>query len=141
MSDSSQNPNQILLEKLKQASSNLLFPSESEYPFDVFLWKFIADKPEINRELILKQLEKPSDTQIEIVEIDPFFEIATTEQDWHGEEEKETVKKYQSLVKVIKENLTEIKVARIGKIEIDIYILGKTASNDIAGLSTKVIET
>ncbi len=141
MSDSSQNPNQILLEKLKQASNNLLFPSESEYPFDVFLWTFTADKPEINPELIIKTLKKPSETSIEIIDIDPFFEVATTEQDWHGQEEKEIVKKYQNLVKVIKENLTEIKVARIGKIEIDIYILGKTASNDIAGLSTKVIET
>jgi Nuclease A inhibitor-like protein len=141
MSDSSQNPNHILLEKLEQASKNLLFPSESEYPFDVFFWRFAADISEINQELILKNLKKPSDTQFDILELDPFFEVVTTEQDWHGEEEKETVKKYQNLVKVIKENLTEIKVARIGQIEIDIYIFGKTASNDIAGLSTKVIET
>jgi hypothetical protein len=141
MSDSSQSPNQILLEKLKQASNNLLFPSESEYPFDVFLWKFTDDKLEINPELILKTLKKPSETSIEIIDIDLFFEIAITEQDWHGVEEKEIVKKYQSLVRVIKENLTETKVARIGKIEIDIYIFGKTASNDIAGLSTKAIET
>jgi hypothetical protein len=141
MSDSNQSQNQILLEKLQQASHSLLFPSESEYPFDVFLWEFASEKPEINPEFILKKLEKPSDTLIVIVDIDSFFEIATTEQDWHREEEKEAVKKYQTLVKVIKENLTEIKVARIDKIEIDIYILGKTASNDIAGLCTKVIET
>jgi Nuclease A inhibitor-like protein len=141
MSDSSQNQNQILLEKLKQASKNLLFPSESEYPFDLIFWELSTDKLEINPELIIKFLKKPSETPIEIVELDPFFEIATTEQDWHGKEEKETVKKYQNLVRIIKENLTEIKVARIGKIEIDIYIFGKTASNDIAGLSTKVIET
>jgi Nuclease A inhibitor-like protein len=141
MSDSNQNPNQTLLEKLKQASNTLLFTSESEYPFDVFLWEFAAVKPEINPELILKYLEKSSDTPIEILDIDSFFEVSITEQDWHGEEEKETVKKYQNLLKFIKENLTETKVARIGEIEIDIYILGKTASNDIAGLYTKVIET
>ncbi|NJR17767.1 MAG: nuclease [Calothrix sp. CSU_2_0] len=141
MFDSNQNSNKIVLAKLKEASHSLLFPSESEYPFDVFLWEFLAEKPEINPELIFKNLEKPPDTPIEIVEIDSFFEIATTEQDWHGEEEKEAVKKYQSLVKVIKENLSDIKVVRVGEIEIDIYILGKTASKDVAGLSTKVIET
>ncbi|MEA5572343.1 nuclease A inhibitor family protein [Calothrix sp. UHCC 0171] len=141
MEKSYSNSNQILIEKLKQACDRLLFISESEYPWEVFLWEFAEEKPEISSDLIFQQIDKSADNKIEFIDIDSLFAIATLEQSWHGEAEKATVKKYQHLVKSLQENLRDIKVARIGEIEIDIYILGKTSSNDIAGLFTKVIET
>jgi spermidine/putrescine-binding protein len=114
--------------------------SESEYPFEVFFWE-AEDKQDIKSELILQKTGHSPDTPIELIDIDSFFAIATAEQNWHSSEDKETVKKYRNLVKIIKDNLTDLKVARIGEIEIDVYIIGKTSSNDFAGLSTKVIET
>ncbi len=51
------------------------------------------------------------------------------------------MKKFQTLVQTLKDNLNEIKVYRIGAIDIDVYIIGKTQSGDLAGLSTKVVET
>ncbi|BAZ41933.1 sugar-non-specific nuclease inhibitor NuiA homolog [Calothrix sp. NIES-4101] len=141
MSESKSDSNQILLEKLKQACDRLLFISESEYPWEVFLWEFAGDKPEINSDLIFKKTGKSANNKIEFIDIDSLFAIATLEQSWHGAAEKSTVNRYQNLVTLLKENLKDIKVARIGEIEIDIYILGKTSSNDVAGLFTKVIET
>ncbi|BAZ16950.1 nuclease inhibitor homolog [Calothrix sp. NIES-4071] len=132
--------NQQLLDKLKQASDGLLFMSESEYPFEVFVWQS-PEKQHGSRELVLSKLNMPPDTKVEFVDLDSFFEVATTEEDWHSVEDKEIVKRYQNLVKVIKENLSDIKVARLGDIDIDVYIVGKTPLNDFAGLATKVIET
>lgn len=132
--------NDELLDKLKLASDGLLFMSESEYPFEVFLWHS-KEKQLLNAEFVLSKLNKPSDTKVEFVDLDSFFEVATTEEDWHSPEDKEIVKKYQNLVKIIKESLSDIKVARLGEIEIDVYIVGKAPSGDLAGLCTKVIET
>jgi aspartyl aminopeptidase len=144
VSDTNQNKNGALsendqlLEKLKLASDGLLFMSESEYPFEIFSHQ---EKQLLDAKSVLVLLDKPSDTKVEFTDLDSFFEVATTEEDWHSPEDKEIVKKYQNLVKVIKENLEDIKVVRFGDIDIDIYIIGKTPSGELAGLSTKVIET
>lgn len=114
--------------------------SESEYPFEVFIWE-CKDTEDINSELILKKTGRSLNTPIELIDIDSFFEIAATQQDWHSTEEKETVKMYQKLVKTLKDYLTDIRVARIGTINIDVYIVGKAPSGNLAGLATKVVET
>jgi hypothetical protein len=129
-----------LVDILKQPSNGLLFMSESEYPFEVFLWES-ENQQDINPEFILRKSGHSLDTPIEFVNFESFFEVATTEQDWYGVEEKETLRKFQFLVKTLKDNLTDLKVARVGNIEIDIYIIGKTPDNNFAGLVTKVIET
>lgn len=51
------------------------------------------------------------------------------------------MQKFQTLVTKLKDNLTDIKVYRLGTIDIDVYIVGKTPSGDLAGIFTKVIET
>lgn len=138
---SNSNNNLTLLDTFKQASKDLLFMSESDYPFETFFWQAEDKQTNINANLILQKTEHPPNTPVQFIDIDSFFTIATTEQDWHNSEDKETIKKYQNLVKVIKDNLTDITIARLGKIEIDVYIIGKTANSDFAGLLTKVIET
>ena len=73
--------------------------------------------------------------------VDEFFAIATQEEDWHDEEERETVKWFQNLVSVLKQNLSHLQVFRVGNINIDAYIVGVTPSGDWAGLSAKLVET
>ncbi len=132
--------NLSLVDILKQASDGLLFMSESEYPLSVFLWES-ENQQDIKPEFIVKKTGHSLDTPVAFVNLESFFEIATTEQDWHRVEEKESVRKFQNLVKTLKDNLTDIKVARLGAIDIDVYIVGKTLDNKFAGLVTKVIET
>jgi hypothetical protein len=60
---------------------------------------------------------------------------------WYEQGEQQTAKKFQNLVETLKSHLTDIKVYRLGTTTIDVYIVGKTPSGDLAGLSTKVVET
>ncbi|MEA5504044.1 nuclease A inhibitor family protein [Halotia wernerae UHCC 0503] len=129
-----------ITEKLKQATDGLLMMSESEYPFEVFVWSNQAQEPLTNqklRQLTGNSQEKP----IEKVELDYFFRNCAEEKEWHDETQKQNVQKFQSLIKILKDNLIDIQVYRIGKISIDVYIVGKTPSEDLAGISTKVVET
>jgi hypothetical protein len=134
------NSNGNFIDILQQASEGLLYMSESEYPFEVFLWDDSKHK-DITPEFVLQKIGLSLDTPVEVIKLESFFEVAIAEQDWHSLEDKITVKKYQNLVRVLKDNLVDIKVLRFGTINIDVYIIGKTPDEYLAGLSTKVVET
>ncbi|MEH2003378.1 MAG: nuclease A inhibitor family protein [Nostoc sp.] len=85
--------NEKILDQLKLVSDGLLMMSESEYPLEAFLW---SATPPATPEKVIQQTNHPQDTPIKIVEIEDFFQVATTEEDWHGEEEKATA--YDRLV-------------------------------------------
>lgn len=130
--------NKEITDQLLAASEGLLWTSESEYPFEVFLWEGAA---RLTHEEVIQKTGHSSDTPIESVTVDNFFSVATTSEDWHGDEEKEMVAKFKALVQTIKLNLANSTVYRLGEIEIDVYIIGEIPSGSLAGLSTKVVET
>ncbi|AFY45841.1 nuclease A inhibitor family protein [Nostoc sp. PCC 7107] len=127
-------------ENLKQTSHDLLMMSESEYPFEVVCWKDQAQEP-LTNEKLLQLTSHPLETPIELVDLDYFFRNSAEEKEWHNEIQKQDVQKFQTMLKTLKHNLTDIQVYRLGTINIDVYIIGKTASGDLAGISTKVVET
>ncbi|MBD2347210.1 nuclease A inhibitor family protein [Anabaena subtropica] len=127
-------------EKLKQASKNLVMMSESEYPYEVVLWSNQAQEPLTNQKLLQLTGHSP-ETLIETVEIDYFFRNCAEEKEWHDEVQKQDVERFKSLLRTLKDNLHDIQVYRIGTINIDVYIIGKTPSGDLAGISTKIVET
>ncbi|MCF2152160.1 nuclease A inhibitor family protein [Desmonostoc muscorum LEGE 12446] len=129
-----------ITKKLKQASDGLLMLSESEYPFEFFLWSNQAQEP-MTAQKLLQLTGHLQETSIEEVELDYLFRNCAQEKEWHDEIQKQNVQKYQLLIKTLKENLTDIRVYRVGTISIDVYVVGKTPSRDLAGISTKVVET
>ncbi|ALF56006.1 nuclease [Nostoc piscinale CENA21] len=132
--------NNNVIQQIQQTSYDLLMMSESEYPFEVVFWSGEGQESLTNQKL-LQLTNHPLETPIETVELDYFFRNCAEEQEWHDELQKQNVQKFQTLIKTLKDNLTNIKVYRLGSISIDVYIIGKTAANDLAGVSTKVIET
>jgi hypothetical protein len=59
----------------------------------------------------------------------------------YGTEEKARAKGFLELQSYLEENLSDIKVFRTGRIQIDCYIVGKKEDGDFAGLKTTLIET
>ncbi|MEG3899207.1 MULTISPECIES: nuclease A inhibitor family protein [unclassified Microcoleus] len=77
-----------------------------------------------------------------VFRVDDFFAIIATQEDnWHDEEEREIVKRFQNLVNTLKQNLSQLQVYRVGDRSIDAYIVGVAQNGDWAGLSTQVVET
>ncbi|MDZ8185013.1 MAG: nuclease A inhibitor family protein [Nostoc sp. ChiSLP02] len=129
-----------ITENLKQASDDLLMVSESDSPFQVFFWSGQGEESLANQKL-LQLTSHSQDTPIETVDLDYFFRNYAEEKDWHDETQKQNVQKFRSLIQILKDNLIDIKVYRLGTVSIDVYIVGKTISGDLAGISTKVVET
>ncbi len=71
-------------------------------------------------------MNHPPHAPLEMLAVDDFFAIATQEEDWHDEEERETVQRFQNLVSVLKQNLWQLQVYRVGNTNIDAYIVGVT---------------
>ncbi|MEH2449943.1 nuclease A inhibitor family protein [Nostoc sp.] len=126
-----------IVEKLKEASTGLLMMSESDYPFEVVQWEGAAPA---TQEKIL-QLTGSQDLPIEVVDLDYLFRNCAFEQEWHNELQKKDVQKFKTLVQTLKDNISDISVYRVGKINIDAYIIGQTKDGDLAGVVTKLVET
>lgn len=127
-----------VLAELRQATKGLLFMSESDYPFETVRWEGL---PEITPEY-LRSLEGHSpDSPVEVRSVDDFFRQAAAEEAWKGEEELAAARRYQALVRLLKKSLEDVKVYRIGEINIPVYIVGRSGTDNWIGLSTRVVET
>ncbi len=104
-----------LINQLQQASFGLLWQSESDYPFETVYWENVTD---INAKL-LQVIDCTPKTKIETRELDSFFKRATEEQEWYDDEEMKECKRYRELVKLLKTHLTDIKVYRVGEVEVN----------------------
>ncbi|MGD1807614.1 nuclease A inhibitor family protein [Dapis sp. BLCC M126] len=129
-----------IFERLHEAAKDLLWTSESDYPFESLIWEF-GEKILLDNEVVLKITKHSLDTPIKVIEFDTFFQGTVTHQDWHNSEEADTVNRYQELVRIMKQDLSNLKVYKVGEIEINVYIIGKTDTGDYAGLATVSIET
>lgn len=136
MSEQNQSPTE---RSLQQAADGLLFPSETDSPLAVFFWP-AEEADELSPERIAKFVGVPADVPIKSVKLETFFRPATKEESWHNDAEQEQAKRFQALVKTIKDTLDDVKVFRVGATKIDVYIAGRVESG-FAGLKTSVVET
>jgi hypothetical protein len=126
-----------VIDRLKQATTDLLWSSESDYPFEIVSW-------ESGIELTPSDLFSniyDADLEIESISLTDLFEPVLTIEDWYEQAELDLVDRYTNLLDSINTNLSEVQVFRVGEVEIDIYIIGKTPTGDIIGLKTRSVET
>jgi hypothetical protein len=126
------------VEALKKASAGLLFPSETDAPFEPFEWPGEQGKP--NKARVLELAGLPADTTVKTKSLDAFFKDATREEAWHDDQEKVEVQRFKQLVRAIQDNLSDVKVFLAGGTEKDVFIVGR-AGDGWAGLKTKVVQT
>ena len=138
MTDTTNNAIATITAQLSSAAQGLLFLSETDAPFEVVHW---SAQGKLTPAQVLQLTDHPPDAPIEVVSIDEFFAIATAKEDWHDQDEQETVQRFQNLVSTLKQNLSQLQVYRVGSVNIDAYIVGVTDSGDYAGLATKLVET
>ena len=126
------------LNVLRKATKGLLYMSEKDAPFKVIELKEGETPTAAN---VVELLGAPAASPVEEVTFGKFFGELTKVQKWHAEDDKAVVRRYQDLVGVLRETLTNLKVFKIGAVRVKIAILGKTSSGTWAGLETDSLET
>ena len=127
-----------LKNQLKKATENLFFISETDAEITPF---FGRQAQAVTKEEILMQSESVANVVIEEKDFAGFFKRLTEIQDWFGDEEKATAQKFAELKDLLERNLRDLKVFKIGKIQIDVYVVGLDAENNLSGIKTKAVET
>lgn len=127
-----------VISDLREATADLLFMSESDYPFEIIKW----DGAEVISHGYMQKIEGGGpETSVEEITIDDLFRNAAGEQEWKGAAELAAAKRYQKLMRLFTENLTEMRVYRVGKINIGVYVIGRSGEGSWLGVSTRVVET
>ena len=103
---------------------------------------YVGEQAEaVTKEKLLSQTKSASDAPVEERDFAGFFIRLTEIQDWFGDEEKEMAQKFTGLRQILENNLRDLKVFKVGKIQLDIYVVGLDAENKLTGIRTKAIET
>ncbi|MCA1568143.1 MAG: nuclease A inhibitor family protein [Acidobacteria bacterium] len=123
---------------LKEATRDLLYMSESDYPVEVIR---LDGSEQLSPDYLRKAAGADSSAAVEESNLDEFFRIPAGEQEWKGEEQLVEGRKYQRLRQLLEDTLTGIKVYRVGEINIGVYVAGMSAEGHWLGISTRVVET
>jgi hypothetical protein len=133
-------PPEALLKQLRDAAQGLLYPSETDAVLEPFAWQNIKDDFFSIEKLLLVTRHK-KDTPVEGLELDDFFAPVSRTEEWMDDSERETAQRFQNMKETLEDLLTDISVYRVGEINVDVYIVGRTDDGYYAGVSTKLVET
>jgi histidine triad (HIT) family protein len=118
-----------VLDALRAASKGLVYTSETDASLEAFAWKG-ADT--LTDAKVRELAGVGSDVAVEHTTLDKFFHMVPSEDR----------KKFQKLTHALQQQLTGIKVYKVGdEPEKQAYIVGKTKDGRWAGLKTTVVET
>jgi Nuclease A inhibitor-like protein len=130
---------EALVQQIAAAVADLNWVSETDAPFDVMQWTE-PSTTKLSAKQVLTQAHLPPDTPVESQDLNAFFEPALP-QSWHTAEEKVIAEQFQTLQALLHQTLRDLEVFRCGKIEIDIYIVGRSQEDDWIVLHTAAVET
>lgn len=127
-----------LFREITHACEGLFYVSETDAPVLAFSG---SEATEVSGEIILHQTGGKAEERVKEIAIDDFFGRLTAVKDWFGEREKAMAKKFLDLQKLIEENLSDLKVIKIGAIRLRIYVVGIDNAGRLMGIMTEAVET
>lgn len=120
-------------QEISKAAEGLLFISESEHPLESFM---LSAREDIESQL--RSLSEHKNGKIETQTLSYFFRNMT--RDLQGEDPS-VPQRFRHLQQVLEKNLTGIQVYRIGEVQVDAFIIGRSSDGTYEGLKTLLIET
>jgi hypothetical protein len=129
-----------LLQDLSDASAGLFYISENEYPFEA-VYIDHTHIQELNKQVFYEYFGEAHDAPVQIEKLSSFFSRMVKIRAGASAGEKEEALRFRHLQELLEANLQDVKVYKIGEIEISAYIIGRSALGNYIGLKTTVIET
>ncbi len=143
---------------LEQASAGLLYSSESDYPYVVFVipggWKTPVTAGNVKAvvaPIYVARAESMAlaDRTVQASTLDGILGRYVSPQDWWGDAEKQQAVRYQGLIDVLSQGLVGVEAFRVGPADpynglspdIDVFVIGGTPDGDLVGVWTVSIET
>lgn len=122
-------------EKISELCEPLVYISETDEPVEVFFHE--GEFPDT----LLSDDRRSSESGIKAADPDEFFAKLTRERDWHNAEEKKRVADFRKLESYLKKNIRDLAFYRIGRIRVDMYVVGLDDDGNTVGIKTRAVET
>lgn len=126
------------LNALEKATDALFYISETDAEIIPFIGREVDA---VTTAAIVEMAGVAADATVEVISADVFFERLTIHKDWFGDREKQRAERFAKVHEILKAELTEITVVRIGRIRIDIIVAGRDRNGRLAGIRTRAVET
>jgi hypothetical protein len=117
-----------ILKELQAAAMDLLFPSETDAPIEAFAWPGASGAPD--EEVLRANVEIEEGTPIEETTLARLTKTIPSE--------------LRADFKPLLDALGKLKdttVFKVGEVNIAVYVVGRTADGQYAGIKTEVVET
>jgi len=126
-----------VVRSLERASEGLLFPSESDFPIKALRFGVVEPTPEA----LLRDQGLSADQRVELSDVGSFFEGLTEAPADASEGDRATAAKFSALRSLLETELSDLRVYRVGKTDISLFVLGRHSSGEWLGITTQVVET
>jgi hypothetical protein len=127
-------------ERLEAAAEGLLFISESESPFE--FEELPGGAPaELTPDTVRAALGEPEGTPVAELTLDRFLAGHIEDADPADPVAQENVARFQALKQALTESLSDVRVFRVGDVQVRYHALGRTPDGKIAGLVASALET
>jgi hypothetical protein len=111
-----------IVDELRKASAGLMMISESDYPLTVIQWD---GSREINPNFLRSITGESEDCAIEEVPIEQVFADG----------------RFERLTDLLQSHLKDVKAYKVGRINIPVYVVGKSPEGNWLGVATRVVQT
>lgn len=126
---------------LHDAAAGLLYTSEGDFPFNdlsiagqALVWPQTADQ-------FLLTVSAAPGTAIEEATLDKFFARQIEQADPQDARLQAMKPKFEALRELLRGSLRDVRVFRVGTVEVRCYIVGADASGKLSGLVTTSLES
>ena len=133
--DASEN---IFSKEIKRLADGLFYISETDAEISSFEG---AAAEAVTKDEILRQTGRSAETPVEERNFEEMFQRFTKIEDWFGEEEKQTAGKFLELKNFLEQNLRDLKVFKVGRIQLKVYFVGLDPEGVLKGIQTEAVET
>jgi hypothetical protein len=124
---------------LASAADGLRYLSEADHPFDAVAFPG-AGADALNPDRVA-QLVGSTATDVEEVPLDRFFAGMIENADPADPVGQALVPRYKALRDTLRQRMPDVRVFRLGRTDMDCYVLGTFPGGGIAGLHTTALET
>jgi hypothetical protein len=127
--------------ELERASSDLVYSSESDRPFEFFAIPLPGRSAPPSASDFARLIGRQNGDRAEEKSLVDFFARHTATSDPYDSEAQRIRPRYEALMRTISTKLRGVRVYRLGRIEIDCFIAGLDTHGNLVGLKTVAIET
>jgi hypothetical protein len=128
-----------ILNEIAKAARGLLRMSESDYAVEPF--RLGTGKNAPDDDALRRAAAAPDGAKVETRGAEDFFRPDSFIEEKDGDFQPAAPARVRQLSRALTRNLSDLKVYRVGDVDIAVYVLGRSAGGSWLGVSTRVVET